>query len=267
MIIDLNAGENVKTILYPDNQPHVAITGDFQAEVATVYVSLIDSIKVLELLELSEALDHYGIRKLSLNIPYLMAARFDRRMQYGDSFDLRVIAKLINSCGFANVRLLDVHSDVATTLIERSVNLSNSALLAAFMETSFNDKPLIICPDAGAAKRTAEAASRLGVTDIVYCSKTRDLSNGNLTLTVNDPGRCAGRNCVIIDDLCDGGGTFNAIASQIPTAKSKTLIVTHGIFSKGLSELDKNFDLIITTDSYRIENHKKVRQLNVRLMM
>jgi ribose-phosphate pyrophosphokinase len=51
-------------------------------------------------------------RKNSI-IPYLMAARYDRLMQQGDSFDLEVVADLINSCGFEKVLLFDVHSEVS----------------------------------------------------------------------------------------------------------------------------------------------------------
>jgi hypothetical protein len=37
----------------------------------------------------------------------------------GDSFDLEVIANLINSCNFDDVLLLDIHSDVALKLINK----------------------------------------------------------------------------------------------------------------------------------------------------
>ena len=55
-----------------------------------------------------------------------MGARFDRLMQKGDSVDLKVIANLINGCGFEKVYLYDVHSDTSTVLIENSINISNS---------------------------------------------------------------------------------------------------------------------------------------------
>lgn len=54
---------------------------------------------------------------------------------------------------------------------------------------------------------------------------------------------------MIIDDICDGGATFLAIAGQVKPAHL-TLIVTHGIFSKGLDALAEKFDSIITSDSY-----------------
>lgn len=277
MIIDLNNNTNVKTFLFPDNQPHVQISCVVgPSEEVSVVVSMRHSIDVLNLLQVSEAIDGAFGTKGTLYIPYLMGARFDRRMQIGDSVDLKVIAKLINSCEFKRVKLLDVHSDTALQLIERSQNVSNKSLIELWQDEAFEnptfkgirstvENSVLVCPDAGAIKKISKFAHLFGA--IAYCIKERDLSNGNLTLKVLQPEICAGKNCVIVDDLCDGGGTFNAIASQIPNAASKTLIVTHGIFSKGMSELEKNFDLILTTDSYRIPSGNKTKYLNAFKMM
>ena len=92
---------------------------------------------------------------------------------------------------------------------------------------------------------------------MVHCIKSRDLRNGNVSLRVLEPQKCINRNCVIIDDLCDGGATFIAIAKQI-SEQHLTLIVSHGIFSKGFTELQTWFDSIITTDSYRNNYDNKI---------
>jgi ribose-phosphate pyrophosphokinase len=78
---------------------------------------------------------------------------------------------------------------------------------------------------------------------------------------VLDPEICKDRNCIIIDDICDGGGTFNLIASQIQP-DHLTLMVTHGLFTKGFKQLNQNFHEIVTTDSYghTWPNEKRVTQ-------
>jgi hypothetical protein len=55
----------------------------------------------------------------------------------------------------------------------------------------------------------------------------------------------------VIDDLCDGGGTYACIARQIKPSKL-TLIVTHSIFSRGLAPLAA-YDRIVTSTSFRQE--------------
>lgn len=263
MFIDLNRNFNAKTMLFPDNQPHTRIEPIFDNSFADVCVSLVDSISVMNLLQASEAIDGLFKTKRNLYIPYLMGARYDRRMVKGDSVDLKVIAKLINSCGFEMVHLLDVHSDTALQLIDRSVNIPNYDLCREYTRTN----AVMVVPDGGAIKRCSESARFLHLSDTVYCIKKRNVLTGELSLEVLEPQKCEGKHIVVVDDLCDGGGTFNLIASKITNAKSKTLIVTHSIFSKGLKELTENFDEIITTDSYIIHSHGKVTQISARKMM
>jgi ribose-phosphate pyrophosphokinase len=256
--IDINAGIGFKSFLFPDNQPHITLV-PCEGSQFIVKCSITNSIELINLLQVADAIDSIGKEKRLLSIPYLMGARFDRVMQKGDSFDLRVISNLINSMNFQTVKLRDVHSDVATALIKNSTNEDNSYLIPYYDK----ENSILICPDAGASKKVNNYFNwSSNIKDAVYCIKHRDLTTGEITLKVLEPEKCIGKNCVIIDDLCDGGGTFLAIAKQIKEKeshpKSLTLIVTHGIFSKGFKELEKYFDEIIVSDSYRKAYDSKI---------
>ncbi|MBX3253826.1 MAG: ribose-phosphate pyrophosphokinase [Chitinophagaceae bacterium] len=244
--INLNTAEGIRFTLFPDNQPHVNIQGIEEGDEVKVICSLTDSAKVIQLLQTANALDNlFAVKKL-LVIPYLMAARYDRLMQHGDSIDIKVIADLINSCGFAKVWLFDVHSEVSSLLIKNAVNISNRQMVEQYQL----ENAVLICPDAGAAKKVGKYFEwNKNLKDIVYCSKNRDLATGRLTLEVLEPGECENRNCVIIDDICDGGATFLAIAEKIKPAHL-TLIVSHGIFSKGFAALEQKFNQVIVSDSF-----------------
>ncbi len=245
-VININTQQHIKTFLFPDNQPHIQLEGIEEGDEVKVVCSLTDANVLLQLLQCANALEHRFAKKKELHIPYLMSARFDRVMQSGDSFDLQVVANLINSCSFEKVVLLDVHSDVATALIHRSINVSNQFLVEKYTQ----QEAVLICPDAGAAKKIKSYFDwNPNIVDVVYCIKSRDLSNGKITLKVLEPEKCVGRNCVIIDDICDGGGTFLAIANQI-NAAHLTLIVTHGIFSKGIKILEEKFNKIFVSNSF-----------------
>lgn len=254
--IHINKQIGIESVLFNDNQPHIKLSADFKEnDVVDVYVSLTNSILVLEMLEVANALDHQFCKKRFLHIPYLMGARSDRVMTEGDSFDLEVIAALINSMNFERVYLYDVHSEVSTALIKNSINISNRALVEKFSMPN----SVLIVPDAGAVKKAAKYLEwNPNITKVIYCTKVRDLSNkGRISLKVLEPENCINRNCVIIDDLCDGGGTFIEIAKQlnqlqnsVGSPDSITLIVTHGIFSKGMSDLNFYFEDIITSNSY-----------------
>lgn len=255
--VNLNKGEHVKQFVFPDQQSHIVLQDINEADDVHVICSITDSSLLLQLLQTANAIDHLKAKKKKLVIPYLMAARYDRLMVPGDSFDLEVVARLINSMEFEQVYLYDVHSEVSLELIQNAVSITNEQLVKAYAK----ENAVLICPDKGAAKKIKHYADwNKNLTDTVYCNKTRDLSNGRISLQVTEPEKCKNRNCVIIDDLCDGGGTFLAIAQQIQPAHL-TLIVTHGIFSKGFTELEKTFNQIIVSDSYQKEYRSAIVQV------
>ena len=67
-------------------------------------------------------------------------------------------------------------------------------------------------------------------------------------------------NLIVVDDICDGGATFISLAESIKKYNEKAnwyLIVTHGIFSKGVSELEKYYNIMCVDNEYnrlRLEN-------------
>lgn len=63
------------------------------------------------------------------------------------------------------------------------------------------------------------------------------------------------KTAVVIDDICDGGATFIKTSDalrHIGHEGDHHLCVTHGIFSKGFSELRERFSRVYCTDSYRV---------------
>jgi ribose-phosphate pyrophosphokinase len=55
---------------------------------------------------------------------------------------------------------------------------------------------------------------------------------------------------LVVDDLCDGGATFLALADALADVVADAgLYVSHGVFSKGLDALLGRYGRIITTDS------------------
>lgn len=208
---------------------------------------------LMEVLLLSDSLDKAGVRKNTLTITYLPGARSDSEFKPGDAVAIEVVAKLINLCKFEKVELFDPHSSVAPALINKRQIISNKKLVEAYRL----ENAVLISPDAGSAKRVPHYLEwNPNLTDTVDCVKVRDPQQKSkiVRIDVLDAARCHERNCIIIDDLCDGGATFVGIAQSLKRQRVRplhlTLMVTHGVFSKGFRELETNFQQIFTTDSY-----------------
>jgi ribose-phosphate pyrophosphokinase len=188
-------------------------------------------------------------------VSYLLAARMDRVMLDGEPFSLKVVAAMLNQGQFKKVLIFDPHSEVSTALIDRSYAVTNHLFvrdaLSDFAGTHADDAPSLVSPDAGALKKIHKLAQFLGIEKVVECMKERDVRTGALTNFKAMTDGLHGQTCFIVDDICDGGGTFAGTAKMLKEkgAAKVVLIVSHGIFSRG--PVIEHVDAIYTTDSYK----------------
>jgi ribose-phosphate pyrophosphokinase len=247
-------------MIFPDGQPHVKIdmktvSGLNKTAPLKIVTRVNNSADLLLLLFVKNTLDYLEFEQVELHISYLLTARMDRVMLEGEPFSLKVVAQIINQANFKKVKIFDPHSEVSTALIERSYAVSNHQFVKDALDEYFktNDKNnfCIVSPDAGALKKIHRLAQDLSIENVVECMKERDLKTGVLTSFKTTTESLKGLTCFIIDDICDGGGTFAGTAKMLKEkgAKKVVLLVSHGIFSKGISIA--GIDNIFTTDSYR----------------
>lgn len=210
-----------------------------------------------------DAIQERGYYTPHLIFPFALGARQDRLNTSGDFlFTAKSIAKEINLRNFPTVTVVDCHSEVMPALIDRcrNVSLANIIVSPSF-SLSGNRYDGVISPDAGAEKRASAVAKVLGL-PLYHAWKKRDVATGELTGfgvqelpawardTINT-NRSIPR-YLIVDDICDGGGTFVGLAKHIKEYVVRCdldLLVTHGLFSQGLKSLATYFDTIYTTDS------------------
>ena len=208
------------------------------------------------LAQLVEAVRHQTDVLVShLDLPWLPWARQDRHMVSGDSFALKVFASQLNTLKFDKVNVLDPHSDAAAAAIDNFVAIPQEVCLmqSASLSRLFQQNALmLVAPDAGSLKKIDAVARVAGVEQYAILSKKRDVASGSLTGFTLLAGDVRGRDLLIVDDLCDAGGTFIGSAQVLRDAgaRSVSLYVTHGIFSKGVEHLFANgIDAIYTTTS------------------
>jgi len=257
-------GTEFKSFNFPSGfEPHVKFS-EFDIDTHVLITCRFSSANdILTLLLANDALRRIGATKVMCFIPYLPFARQDRVMVEGEPLSIKVFASMINSCGFDKVYLFDVHSDVSSALINNSVVFSNHY----FVWQVLGDKKdyAIISPDAGSYKKIFSLCQYLNHNGLIsLCNKHRDVSSGNITGISCDTEDFGGKDLYIIDDICDGGGTFVLLAKELRNRNCGkiNLIVSHGIFSKGIEALE-GIDHVYTTDSFKdIKSNGKVTQLN-----
>ncbi|WOZ57449.1 ribose-phosphate pyrophosphokinase [Pseudomonas phage vB_PseuGesM_254] len=193
-------------------------------------------------------------------IPYVPYARQDRVCDEGEALSIQVMAQLINSCKFAQVTILDPHSLVTPALIENVTVEDQVSIFGDALEWS---KYILVAPDAGARKKVEAFAKAVGAKGILYADKKREMSTGKI-LGIELLGRVdPSENYIVLDDICDGGRTFIELADRFPIVKSLSLVVTHGIFSKGVNAVASSYDHIYTTNSLGYQDHPHVTVLDI----
>ncbi|MBU2996305.1 ribose-phosphate pyrophosphokinase [Cellulophaga baltica] len=193
-----------------------------------------------------------------LTIFCLIGQRSDRRFNKGESFDLKIIANFINSMQFDKVSILHPHSPISLALIDKSEKSSHFS----FVEKAFNaiGNPVLVSPDAGAYKSTHEIAEKLNA-DLIPSNKVR--VNGAPIISIQ--GDVKGKECLIVDDLADGGRTFKFLAEALKNqgASKVYLYVTHAQFNYGFDELKETIDHVYCTNSYKVIDDNFVTQFEV----
>ncbi|MCH7516019.1 MAG: ribose-phosphate pyrophosphokinase [Bacteroidetes bacterium] len=168
---------------------------------------------IMLLLMATDAAKRSGATEIQLFIPYFPYSRQDRQMIKGEPLSLKVFADLINSQGYSKVFIYDAHSETTLALVNNSVGITNHDFVKEVLKDKSNY--LIVSPDAGAYKKIFGVCQDINYKDeIIICNKIRDISNGQIKKITVDYNDLKGKDCYIIDDICDGGATFIFLAND-----------------------------------------------------
>ena len=195
---------------------------------------------------------------ISLFMPYVPNARFDRVKNGKEIFTLKYFSEFINNLGFNEVIVFDPHSYVSEALINR-LYIQNPFI---FIDQSINKitkKPeelLLFFPDEGSVKRYEDVIKTYSNSPYAFGIKNRDWTTGQIKgLSVNgQTDKIKDRDILIIDDICSKGGTFYHSALKLKElgANKIYLYVSHCENTIYEGELLKNNGLIekiYTTDT------------------
>ncbi len=255
----------VKSFVFAGGEPHIKINPDFHESLPVRITQRINSFNDLGAICVTvDALRRLGAKNLELFIPYFPGARQDRVMVLGEPLTVKVYADIINSLGFEKVMIYDPHSEVAPALLNNCAVFSNHQFIAEVIN-QIGSSVNLISPDGGALKKIYKVSEYLDGLEVVECSKSRDVKTGKLSGFKVYAEDLLGGDCLIVDDICDGGRTFIGLAQELKNKNAGRLYlaVSHGIFSKGFEELLTVFDKIFTTDSIKEINQENIVQVKL----
>lgn len=233
---------------------------------------------LMELIVMVDALRRASAGRITAVIPYFGYARQDRRVRSARvPITAKVVADFLSSVGVDRVLTVDLHAEQIQGFFDVPVdNVFGSPILVEDMRAQgfdLADDVVVVSPDIGGVVRARAIAKLLDDKDLAIIDKRRP--QANVAQVMHIIGDIEGRDCIIVDDMIDTGGTLCKAAEALKQHGAKRVFAyaTHPIFSGNAVDNLKNsvIDEVIVTDSIPLNSEisalPNVRQLTLGNML
>lgn len=226
---------------------------------------------LMELIVMVDALRRASAGRITAVIPYFGYARQDRRVRSARvPITAKVVADFLSSVGVDRVLTVDLHAEQIQGFFDVPVdNVFASPVLLDDMRKKSLESPVVVSPDIGGVVRARAVAKLLNDADLAIIDKRRP--KANVSQVMHIIGDVKDRDCIIVDDMIDTGGTLCKAAEALKEQGAKRVFAyaTHAVFSGNAPEIISNsvIDELIITDtiplSAAMKAIPKVRQLTL----
>lgn len=230
---------------------------------------------LMELLIAIDSLKRASANSITVIIPYFGYARQDRKAKGREPITCKLVANFLQKAGATKVILIDIHSEQTQGFFDIPVD-TMTASCVLFNEFRKNNPNIIknltvVAPDYGAVKKVRKISEILNV-NLAIMDKRRP--QPNVVEISNVLGDVEGRDCLLLDDMIDTGGTIlqNIELLKKHGCKKIFVVATHGVFSNNAIEkfkvaLDKELinELYIadTIEQNTLIKHPNIKVVNL----
>ena len=216
---------------------------------------------LMELLICIDALRRSSAKNITAVIPYFGYARQDRKVVPRTAISAKLVSNLITNAGAHRIVTVDLHAGQIQGFFDIPVdNLFSTPIFSKHIKKYISNKNIIcVAPDVGGVERARALGQKLNV-GLAIVDKRR--SAPGKSQVMNIIGNVKGKNCLLVDDIIDSGGTIVNVAKALKEkgAKDVYVYVTHGVLSGNAVEQINNSKIkkLILTDT--IVNSNKIKK-------
>mgnify|MGYP001252852240 CR=1 FL=1 len=227
---------------------------------------------LMELLIMIDALKRASVGRITAVIPFYAYARQDRKSKPREPITAKLVADLITAAGADRVLTMDLHAPQIQGFFNIPVdNLYAMPIIAKYFTDKNLEDVVVVSPDVGGVTRARGLAARLNA-PLAIVDKRRP--KANVAEIMNVIGDIDGKNCIIIDDMVDTGGSVVNAAKVLMEMGAKAVYVacTHPVLSGPAYERIENSVIkeLIVTDTIPIPENmdcKKIKVLSVAALL
>jgi ribose-phosphate pyrophosphokinase len=240
-----------------------SIRGDFVFLVQSTHSPAENLIELLLMIDAAKRASAY---KIIAVIPYYGYARQDRKDKPRVAIGSKLIANMIQAAGADRLITMDLHAPQIQGYFDIPVDhLDSHAVFIPYIENLRLENLTFAAPDVGSANRIREIASYFEA-EMVICDKHRKRANEIASMVVI--GDVTDRDVVIIDDICDTGGTLAKSAALLMEkgARSVRALITHPVLSgKAYENIEKSvLDELVVCDTIPLkQTTPKIKVISV----
>ena len=175
-------------------------------------------------------------RRITAVIPYIYGSRQDRKSEPRTPVTISLIANLIEASMADRVVTVSLHSPQSVAAFKRTKidNLTSAQIFGSLIKKilrGHKDEFVMVSPDTGGIGRVRYYSNSFNV-PLAFANKYRP--GKNKSEVINIVGDVTDKNCIIIDDMIDTGGSIIKLTEALKESGAKEIIaiVTHLILSK-----------------------------------
>jgi ribose-phosphate pyrophosphokinase len=235
---------------------------------------------IMEMYLTLDALTRANVTGITVVAPYIPYSRQDRKDEKRVPISAAALANLIQSVpDVKQLITFDLHAEQIMGMFRIPVdNLYAAGALADYFKKQFRNNlsnVTVVSPDVGATKRSQKFAGLLGK-DVPLAIIDKRRQNGGEAEVFALLGEVRGRDCIMPDDMIDGGGTNRSGVKAIMEAGANSIVscATFGIFS---NDAERKFaaaghpvviaDAIARSEGYYAENSSWLRHVSIDRML
>ena len=218
---------------------------------------------LMELLIMIDTFMRASAERVTAVIPYFGYARSDKKDRPRVPIAAKLVANLLTTAGANRILTIDLHASQIQGFFDIPVDhLYAAPIVVEYFKANPIENLIVVAPDTGGAERARAYAKRLEA-GLALVDKRRE--RANVADVMNVVGDVRDKNCLIIDDMCDTGGTICKVADALHKAGANDIYAcfTHGVLSgNAASNLEGSHlkKVIVTNTIPLFENGKALKE-------
>src|SRR4029450_6043748 len=224
---------------------------------------------LMELLVMLDAFRRSSAERITAVIPYYGYARSDKKDRPRVPISAKLVANLITVAGADRMLTMDLHAAQIQGFFDIPVDhLYSAPVMVQYYQEQRLPNLTVVAPDTGGAERARAYAKRLDA-ELALCDKRRE--KANVAEVMNVVGDVRGRSCLVVDDMCDTGGSLTKVARALKNAGAERIhaCFTHPVLSGRAAEhlAQSDIEQIIVTNTIPLRENacefEKIKILSI----